>query len=276
MKTIKILIAGFVFTALVACGKFSELTDFAFGHDEQELLDSLRNQDVEQMNQMLQAVALSLDSIQIQEQVLTQFNESTPKDVVLSQLETLREILDRKKAEIDFLTSDSIQGGGAVGDLKKVLEFLSVQLAEKSANVAKFEEAVRKKDAKIAELRGEVDVLTVESDNLKAQNNEQEKRLNQAFYIVETKSELKNLGLLSGGVLGKKHANYSNINNNVFHQVDIRDFNTLVIDSKMPKLITEKPESSYTLTKNGDGTTTLKIINIKEFWETSPYLIVMK
>ena len=79
-----------------------------------------------------------------------------------------------------------------------------------------------------------------------------------------------------GGVLGKKHANYSNINNDVFHQVDTRSFNILVIDSKSPKLLTEKPESSYTLTKNDDGTSTLKIINTKEFWETSPYLIVMK
>jgi len=70
--------------------------------------------------------------------------------------------------------------------------------------------------------------------------------------------------------------NYSNINNDVFHQVDTRSFNTLVIDSKSPKLLTEKPESSYTLTKNDDGTSTLKIINTKEFWETSPYLIVMK
>ncbi len=276
MKTIKILIAGFVLTTLVACDKLSKLTDLAFGLDEQELLDSLKQHETEQMSEMLRSVAISLDSIQQQEVELTQFDESTPKDVILSQLKTFREMLDRKKAEIDQLTADSIAGGSAIANLKKVLEYLSVQLEEKSAGIANLEETVKNRDARIAELRGKVDVLTVESGNLKAQNNEQEKRLNQAFYIVETKGELKNLGLLSGGVLGKKHANYSNINNNVFHQVDTRSFNTLVIDSKSPKLLTEKPESSYTLTKNNDGTTTLKIINTKEFWETSPYLIVMK
>ena len=276
MKTIKILIAGFMLMTLVACDQMSKWTDKLWGID-QELLDApMQPEEVEQMSQMLQSVAISLDSIQQQEILLTQFDDSTPKDVILSQLNAFREMLDRKRAEIDSLTADSISDKGAIRDLKKVLEFLSLQLEEKSANIAKFEDAVKKKDAKIAELSGTVNVLTVESDNLKAQNNEQEKRLNQVYYIVGTKNELKSLGLLSGNMLGKKRANYSNINNSEFHEVDARSFRTLVIASKSPKLLTEKPASSYTLTKNDDGTSTLTIINADAFWESSPYLIVMQ
>jgi hypothetical protein len=51
---------------------------------------------------------------------------------------------------------------------------------------------------------------------------------------------------------------------------------TIVIESKSPKLITAKPESSYELTKNADGTTTLKITDAKAFWSVSPYLIIQK
>ena len=276
MKAVKILIAGLMLTALAACDNISNLTSRMLGVD-QELLDAtIPPEEAEQMSLMLQSVALSLDSIQEQEFLLNQFDDSTPKEVILAQLETYKEMLDRKKVEIDNLTADSISDKGAIADLKRVMEFLSLQLEEKSANIAKFEEAVKKREAKIAELRGAVDVLTVESDNLKAKNDEQEKRLNQVFYIVGTKNELKNLGLLSGSALSKKRANYSNINNSQFHEVDARSFSTLVIDSKSPKLLTEKPASSYTMTKNNDGTTTLKITNSEEFWETSPYLIVMQ
>lgn len=276
MKAVKILIAGLMLTALAACDNISNLTSRMLGVD-QELLDAtIPPEEAEQMSLMLQSVALSLDSIQEQEFLLNQFDDSTPKEVILAQLETYKEMLDRKKVEIDNLTADSISDKGAIADLKRVMEFLSLQLEEKSANIAKFEEAVKKREAKIAELRGAVDVLTVESDNLKAKNDEQEKRLNQVFYIVRTKNELKNLGLLSGNALSKKRANYSNINNSQFHEVDARSFSTLVIDSKSPKLLTEKPASSYTMTKNNDGTTTLKITNSEEFWETSPYLIVMQ
>ena len=276
MKAVKILIAGLMLTALAACDNISNLTSRMLGVD-QELLDAtIPPEEAEQMSLMLQSVALSLDSIQEQEFLLNQFDDSTPKEVILAQLETYKEMLDRKKVEIDNLTADSISDKGAIADLKRVMEFLSLQLEEKSANIAKFEEAVKKREAKIAELRGAMDVLTVESDNLKAKNDEQEKRLNQVFYIVGTKNELKNLGLLSGNALSKKRANYSNINNSQFHEVDARSFSTLVIDSKSPKLLTEKPASSYTMTKNNDGTTTLKITNSEEFWETSPYLIVMQ
>ena len=276
MKAVKILIAGLMLTALASCDNISNLTSRMLGVD-QELLDAtIPPEEAEQMSLMLQSVALSLDSIQEQEFLLNQFDDSTPKEVILAQLETYKEMLDRKKVEIDNLTADSISDKGAIADLKRVMEFLSLQLEEKSANIAKFEEAVKKREAKIAELRGAVDVLTVESDNLKAKNDEQEKRLNQVFYIVGTKNELKNLGLLSGNALSKKRANYSNINNSQFHEVDARSFSTLVIDSKSPKLLTEKPASSYTMTKNNDGTTTLKITNSEEFWETSPYLIVMQ
>ncbi len=276
MKAVKILIAGLMLTALAACDNISNLTSRMLGVD-QELLDAtIPPEEAEQMSLMLQSVALSLDSIQEQEFLLNQFDDSTPKEVILAQLETYKEMLDRKKVEIDNLTADSISDKGAIADLKRVMEFLSLQLEEKSANIAKFEEAVKKREAKIAELRGAVNVLTVESDNLKAKNDEQEKRLNQVFYIVGTKNELKNLGLLSGNALSKKRANYSNINNSQFHEVDARSFSTLVIDSKSPKLLTEKPASSYTMTKNNDGTTTLKITNSEEFWETSPYLIVMQ
>ena len=272
MKTVKILIAGLLLATLVSCDKIGQF----FGEDPELLEAQLQQDEVEQMTQMLQSVALSLDSIQEQELLLNSFDESTPKDVMLEQLESFRNMLDRKKAEIDSLTADSISDKGAIANLNKVLEFLSAQLEEKSANIAKFEEAVKKKDAKIAELSGTVNVLTVESDNLKAKNNEQEKLLNQVYYIVGTKTELKNLGLLSGNMLGKKRANYSNINNSEFHEVDARSFRTLVIDSKSPKLLTEKPASSYTLTKNADGTSTLTITNADAFWESSPYLIVMQ
>lgn len=272
MKTIKILLAGVLLTTLVSCDQLYQ----NFAGADMEQLDSLQQKDVEQMSEMLSAVALSLDSIQQQEELLNQFDESTPKDVMLSQLETLREMLDRKKAEIDQMTADSLSNGESINNLKKVLEYLSQQLEEKSAGIAKLEETMKTKDARIAKLSDQVGTLTVESSNLKAQTVEQENRLNQAFYLVGTKNELKNLGLLSGNLLGKKRANYSNIDNSKFHQVDTRNFNTLVIQSKSPKLLTEKPASSYTLTTNGDGTSTLKITNAEQFWGTSPYLIVMQ
>jgi hypothetical protein len=56
----------------------------------------------------------------------------------------------------------------------------------------------------------------------------------------------------------------------------MRGLEKLTIESKNPKLITEKPASSYTLTKNDDGTTTLEIKDPQMFWSVSPFLIIQK
>lgn len=281
MKTAKILIVGIMLTTLVACDRLSKLAEQALPSassetDSEQVDNALQLQDMEQMAEIIDAVAASLDSIQEQEQMVTRMDESTPKDVILSRLEAFRNVLDRKKQEIDLLTAEVLSNKSTIANLKKTLEYLNQQLEEKSERIAKLEEAVRTRDVKISELREEVDVLTLEKGQLQAQTIEQDKLLNQAFYIVGTKKELKNLGLLSGGGLSKKRANYSNIDNSVFKKVDVRNFSTLLIDAKSPKILTEKSASSYTLTKNGDGTTTLTITNAKEFWSASPYLIIMK
>ena len=74
----------------------------------------------------------------------------------------------------------------------------------------------------------------------------------------------------------KKRADYANMDESKFTEIDKSQVKTITIDSKKPKLITEKPDGTYTLTDNGDGTTTLEITNVDAFWASSPYLIIQK
>lgn len=238
--------------------------------------EPLDNQEVDQMVELVNAVGACLDSIQLKENMLFKVEESTPKEQILNRLHAFQDLLDRKQAQIGKLLSENKSNKLAMSNLQKMTDYLQTQLKQKSAQIAKLEDAVQNKDAKISELRFSLNSLTAETDYLKDQNVEQDKLLNQVFYIIGTKDELKNLGLLSGGGLSKKRANYANIDQNKFIAADIRNFEKLSIESKSPKLITEKPESSYTLINNEDGTTTLQITDAKAFWTASPYLIIQK
>ena len=228
------------------------------------------------MLDIVNAVAACLDSIQLQEQMIFNMPEGTPKDQVVARLNAFKDLLARKQSQINQLTNTNKSNKVAMSNFQKMVDYLTKQLEEKSGQIAKLEEAVETKDAKISELRYDVNELTAESDYLKDQNYEQDKQLNEAFYIVAEKKELKDLGLVEGGGLSKKRANYANIDKSMFRKVDIRGFEKLVIDSKKPKLITEKPANSYTLTQNEDGTSTLQITDAKTFWAASPYLIIQK
>ena len=268
---------------LAACGFFAACNHGTDNSGElSSLSDSvlvdepLESQEVDQMLDIVNAVAACLDSIQIQEQMIFNMPEGTPKDQVVARLNAFKDLLARKQSQINQLTSNNKSNKVALANFQKMVDYLNKQLEEKSSQIAKLEEAVETKDTKISELRYDVNQLTAESDYLKDQNYEQDKLLNEAFYIVAEKKELKDLGLLEGGGLSKKRANYANIDKSMFRKVDIRGFEKLVIDSKKPKLITEKPANSYELVDNGDGTTTLKITNAETFWSASPYLIIQK
>ena len=245
------LLTLFVSIALVyACSEGkkvpieSEANDFI---DVAVLNEPLNNEEMNQMIELVNAVGACLDSIQINEDLLFKVEESTPKEQIMSRLVAFQDLLNRKQAQIGKLVSENKSNKLAMANLQKITDNLQILLKQKSAQIAKLEDAVQNKDAKISESRFSLNSLAAETDYLKDKNVEQDKFLNQVFYIVGTKDELKDLGLFSSGGLSKKRANYANIDQSTFNSVDICNFEKLTIESKSPRLITEKPETSYTL-----------------------------
>lgn len=276
MKKLFILVAVVATVSLYSCKDGAKTGEAVALTDSTIVDDPLVNQEVEDMVTLINNVAGVLDSIQVQEKMLFKEQEGDSKEQVLERLSAFKDLLARKQAQINQLSGANKSNKLAIANLQKMVDFLNQQLEEKTARIAKLEELVEKKDISISELRYDVNQLSAESEYLKDQNYEQDKQLNQVFYIVAEKKELKELGLLEGGALSKKRANYANIDQSKFIKKDMRGLETLVIESKSPKLITAKPESSYELTKNDDGTTTLKITDAKAFWAASPYLIIQK
>lgn len=276
MKKLFFLVAVATTVTFYSC-KDSAKTGEVVALTDSTLVDEpLVNQEVEDMVALINNVAGVLDSIQIQEKMLFKAEEGDSKQQVLERLSAFKDLLARKQAQINQLSGANKSNKLAIANLQKMVDFLNQQLEEKTERITQLEELVERKDVSISALRYNVDQLSAESEYLKDQNFEQDQQLNQVFYIVAEKKELKELGLLEGGGLSKKRANYANIDQTKFTKKDMRGFQTLVIESKSPKLITEKPASSYELTKNDDGTSTLKITDAEAFWAASPYLIIQK
>ena len=251
-------------------GELSALTDSTI------IDEPLVNEEVNQMVDIVNSVAACLDSIQLQENMIFRADESTPKEQIMMRLQAFKDLLSRKQAQINQLSGKNKSNKLAMSNLQKMVDFLQQQLAEKSEQIAKLEDAVQNKDMKISELRYDMNELQQRSDYLEDQNVEQDQQLNTVYFIVGEKKELSDLGLLKGGFLSKKKADYANLDKSKFTKRDMRGLEKLTIDSKSPKLITEKPANSYTLTKNDDGTTTLEIKDPKTFWSISPFLIIQK
>lgn len=171
------------------------------------------------------------------------------------------------------LENSSIKGEA----LRVTINNLLKQLDEKDQQLQRFREQLNEKDIHIAELDETINNLNTNVSTLSEDNqnniqtiNLQDKQLNTAWYAFGNKKELKEQGILISGKLLQ-----GNFNKNYFTKIDIRDLHEIKFYSKMAKMLTIHPVSSYTLYRDNNKQYVLRITNPQNFWSTSKYLVVL-
>lgn len=248
--------------------------------DSTSVKEELLSSEVDAMSEVINQISMCMDSISIQENIIYKMSEEGgDKQKILDQLHLFKDLLANKQSQINALTKNTKTLADSdkktIQNLQKIVLYFEQQLDEKTDHIAKLEESLSKKDAKIDELRYSVNELNSESEYLKEQNYQQDKQLNTVYSMIATKKELKESGILKSNLFTKK-INNDNVDSNLFKKLDKRYCQKIIIDSNSPKILSNNPSSSYILTKNEDGTSILEITNVEMFWSISPYLIIQK
>ena len=191
-------------------------------------------------------------------------------------------ILKRQRDRLAAL-EEKLKGSNANNEkLMKTISALKKQIEEKDQAIVELTEELEKRNFDIKTLKGHVEKLNTQVAELKEETKSQEEALvaqsdmmNEAYVIIGTKKELKAAGLLSGGSLFKKsRLDLSQVNASSFNKIDIRKSKSFSIPAKKATVLTQMPSGSYTITDNGDGTSTLTITDASRFWSVSNYLVV--
>lgn len=269
-----------IFTLFVVSCTKNKLEDSVNENDSTVIAESLNDSEVEHISLLINELSVCLDSIQIQENLIFSQKESeTSKDRMLMQLRAYKELLAKKRDKINSLMAEnkniSASSKKTIQNLEKVINFLNSQLEQKDKQISELEQLVENGNTTISSLRYSLKEKNDEGEYLQEQNYNQDKALHTAYYIVASKKDLKAKGLLKSNLFTKK-VNNESIDKSLFKKIDVRSFKLLVIKSKSPKILSANPESSYSLTKNDDGTTTLNITNADKFWNVSHFLIIME
>ncbi|MBP5716264.1 MAG: hypothetical protein J6W69_04035 [Bacteroidales bacterium] len=235
-----------------------------------------------QMNEVLGTIHSTMNEMAVDEGLIfvdDNGNDLKDKQAVLTRLQNFREHMARQRQELEETKKKLRNSYGANSNLKKLIEELNAQIEAKDAQIAELQEELSQKNASIEDLKNRVREITVAKQEVEADRDHfievaknQDIALNTGYYRADTKKALKAAGLIEG--VFKKKAKYQNLDASLFEKVDIREFTKVTIQSRSPKLITVKPQGSYTLQYNTDGTTTLIINDVAKFWDGSPYLIV--
>ena len=259
---------------------------------EQKKIDSLenafkqRNADYDELNDYLTVIANGLDSISAQEGILFGGNNTPGESPVLSRerikenIEAFQQTLSEQRQQIAELKKKLKSGSAANAKLSTIITSLEAQLAQKEEEISMLRAELDDKNKSIETLMGDLASVRQRSQEQASQIAEQEEALaaqdemiNEAYVKIGSKSELKQLGLLSGGFLKKSKVDFTKVDKSTFSKVDIRKTSRIEIASKKAKLLTPQPAGSYTI-EHFDNSCVLTVSNPQLFWSVTNLVII--
>lgn len=289
MKTFRIIMPLLMLVLVLSC-KNEKVDMQQFVAERDSILQDNRSktQQLDELNGVLSTIAIGLDSIAVQENIL--FNGSgrdgvrLDKHEIAARLNGMADILARQRAKIQAL-QDSLANrktSQSVEHLQRVVEFLNQQLAEKDQVIKSLRADLNNSKKDITQLRASLSDMknrAVKAENktqvLTTALSKQDDVINECYVRIGTKKQLSAAGLLKGGFLQKKKVNYEDVDKSKFNAVDIRKFREITLKSNNPKILTPQPSNrSFHFEESGDGSCTLVITNPTLFWSVSNFLII--
>lgn len=283
MKRLRVVgVLFFIACIFAACGNKVE------GNPEADSLRNVLNDKLSEMSEMdlfLEAVNASMDSVvNMDGNILRTIGESplSCKQQIRQNIENYKQILQRQRDRLAAL-EEKLKGSEANNaKMLKVISSLKQQLDEKDQAIVELTEELGKRNVDIKTLKTHVEKLNTQVAQLEEETKSQEQALvaqsdimNEAYVFIGSKKELKAAGLLSGGSLFKKSKlDLSQVNASAFNKIDIRKTKTFTIPAKKAMVLTQMPSDSYSISDNGDGTSTLTVTDPRRFWSVSNYLVI--
>ena len=283
MKRLRVVGVLFVTACIfAACGNKVE------GNPEADSLRNVLNEKLSEMSEMglfLDAVNASMDSVvNMDGNILQTVGESplSRKQQIQQNIEAYKLILQRQRERLATL-EEKLKGSEANNEkMLKIISSLKQQLNEKDQAIVELTEELGKRNVDIKTLKTHVEKLNTQVAQLEEETKSQEQALvaqsdimNEAYVFIGSKKELKDAGLLtSGSIFKKSKLDLSQLNASAFNKIDIRKAKSFTIPAKKATVLTQMPSDSYTISDNGDGTSTLAVIDPSRFWSMSNYLVV--
>lgn len=190
----------------------------------------------------------------------------------LSELEDdLDDLDDKSKAEVEQ----------TINNLRQQLDFQKTRINQLSAKLNYSVPKPKNHDVVpdstvVNNQQTEATQKTTEEENQQKEQREMlNKELNECYYVIGTREELKNRKIIDSEFLKKTKVMQSgNLLISYFTKADKRTLGEVTLPSKKFTILTTHDQLSFSTEENEDKTI-IKILDPASFWEYSNYLVVI-
>lgn len=203
---------------------------------------------------------------------------------IMEDVYAVKDAINRYKEKIEQLKKDSSLKSV---EFKKKLNALHKELEEKSRAIETLQNQLKGKDLIISQkeqtidslehqasdLKEDITVLTGEKEELKDKVDSQDRALFSAYYIVGSKEELIEAGVISKGGLFKSSKVSYEAEKTSFIKIDYREISTINTNAQKAKVLSNHRKGTYSI-EDVDGEAIINISDPEGFWEQTKYLVI--
>lgn len=278
----KLFLAAIVFAVVfTSCVPKSRLQDVEERLDSLAQVNAIYEEDMMNMTQFIDALAISIDSIAVSEDILLMtedgYGRKSSRYQMMQNLTEFEALLSRQKDRINELDSILSVRMDSTSTMRVLLNHYKGQLNDKEVYITGLKHELNKKtkrirtlETQVTHMSGEIEKLNEEAAQMETVLQIQTDYINKGYFWIASKKEMKNYGVLKG--LSK--VDLSKAPASEFIEVDIRNFTEISISSPVVKILSPVPASSYYIESYNDGTSVLKVLNPTSFWSLSTYLVI--
>lgn len=276
--------------ALASCGddKKTDSNDENSSVDQLvQVRDSLQlviaNQD--SLLSLINELGTGMEQIKQLENILSteDIQSETPdrRDKIRNDMADIQRTLNERRQRLNELEARLNKSNANNAHLRQAITSLKNQIAAQEETIESLRKDLASANIYIDQLTQDVDSLNTtvvntieEKQAVEKKNVELTNQLNACYYVIGSKSELKEHKIIETGFLKKTKIMPEDFQRSYFTHADQRTFKSLPLHSKKAKVLTNQAADSYQITTDADGMKVLNITNPEKFWSTYKYLVI--
>ncbi|MBQ9076320.1 MAG: hypothetical protein IJY31_00535 [Muribaculaceae bacterium] len=244
---------------------------------------ALANQD--SLFSLLNDITEGVNQIKDLEKILSSTNDLgaesvSKKEQIRNDMVAIQKALQERRERLAELESKLARSASYNSTLKRTVENLKAEIANQEITITTLRSDLAAANIRIEELDTRVDSLnttvaavTQEKELAQEESVNLANELNTCYYVIGTKSELKDNNIIETGFLRKTKIMRGDFEQSYFTTADKRQLTTIALHSEKAKVLTNQPESSYEIVES-NGMKVLKITDTDKFWSLSNYLVI--
>jgi uncharacterized phage infection (PIP) family protein YhgE len=201
------------------------------------------------------------------------FSNTETRQQLLQNISDIGDALKENRKTISNLQSKAKSTHSQLASLNSLIDNMKKSLEEREQSIALLETRVKGLEGEVEEKTQAIAVKDMTID-------QQQRKLNTAYYIVGTRDELEKKGVITDeggfpwGLFGSTTIMASGIDPTLFTSIDKTKDNTIHVGGEVDEILPPRSSNTFAMAQPGENSSELTIVSPDKFWQDN-YLVII-